>query len=73
MAERAFKETRHKQTTTKEIICNEVKIVLPQTLRKDILKSVHDNVHCGIMAKQRRWPRYSKEVDDYIKKMPKMY
>ena len=29
-------------------------LVLPQTLTKDILKRVHDHVHCGIMAAQRK-------------------
>ena len=44
MAERPFKEARPKITIEKSIICNGNIIVYPQTLRKDTLKSVHDDV-----------------------------
>ena len=69
MVEKPFKETRHKLTIEKWIICNRDIVVHLQTLRKDILKSVHDDVHFGVTTTLWRlklltsWPRYSKEVD----------
>ena len=43
MAQRLLKETRHKLTIEEDI-------------KKDILKSVHDDVRCGIRPTQRRCP-----------------
>ena len=44
MTERPFKETRHKLTIVKGIICDGDIIVPSKILRKYILKGVHDDV-----------------------------
>ena len=77
ISERPYKETRHKLTIENGIICSGDTVVPPETLRKDIIQSVHDDIHCGITATQRRlrlqawWPGYSKEVENYVKRCPK--
>ena len=48
MTEKSFKEIRLKLTLEKGII------VPSQTFIKDILKSVHDDVHSDITATQRK-------------------
>ena len=45
IAERSFKEARHKLMVDRGIIYNADAIVPPQILKKDIIKSVHDNIH----------------------------
>ena len=47
MAESSFKEARHKLTIAKCIICNGDIIVESQTFRNQMLKSVHEDVHCS--------------------------
>lgn len=54
IAERPYKESRHKLTGKKGIICNGDIIIPPQSLRKEVLKGVHDVVHCGITVTQMR-------------------
>ena len=54
MAESHFNEMRLQLTIEKNIICNKDIVVSPQTLRKDILKGVHDYIHWDIMCKPRR-------------------
>lgn len=77
IAERPFKEMKHKLTIENGITCNGDKRVAPQILRREILKGVHDEVHCGITVAQKRpklqawWPGYSKDVEEYIKRCPK--
>ena len=77
IAERPFKEIKHKLTVENGVICNGDLIVPPETQRKIIIKSVHDDVHCGIAATQKRlkleawWPRFTKDVEEYIKRCPK--
>ena len=51
--------------------------MLPQTVRKNMIKSVHDDIHCGIAVIQKRsklegwWLGYSRDVEEYVKKCPK--
>ena len=77
MEKRPYKESRHKLTIEKGIICNGDIIKPPQSLRKEVLNGIPLNVHCGIKATQRRltlqaqWPRYYREVEDYVKRCPK--
>ena len=54
-------------------------IPLPETQRKLVIKSVHNDIHCGVAATQKRiklevwWLGYSRDVEEYIKKkMQKM-
>lgn len=42
MAERPYKESRHKLTVEKGIICNGDIIILLHSLRKEVLKDVYD-------------------------------
>ena len=58
------------------IVCNGDLLVPPQSMRKEIIRSVHDDTHCGIMATQKRlrwevwWPGYVKDVQNYVQKCP---
>ena len=76
-AERPYKENRHKLTMDRGILCNGDLLVPPQSMRKEIIKSVHDDTHCGIIATQKRlrlevwWPGYVRDVQDYVDKCPK--
>ena len=77
MIERTFKETRHKLILEKGIMYNRDIIIVPLlNLRKDILKSVPDDVHCDTSVTQtslklNAWlPIYTKLVD-YIERCPK--
>ena len=45
--ERPYKEIRHKLTTEHGVISNEDLIIPPETQRKLVIKSVHDDIHCG--------------------------
>ena len=76
-AEWPYKEVRHRLTIDNDIIFNGDLIVPPQTVKKDIIKSIHDDIHCGIVATQRRlkfetWRLgYSRDVEYIFKKCPK--
>ena len=73
IAKRPFKEAQHKLTVEKGITFSADAIVPPQILRKDIIKSVHDDIHGGVAATQRRlrlqslWPGYCKDVEEHIR------
>ena len=54
MANRPFKEMMHKLIIEKNIICKRGIIVSPQTLRRDILMNVHDDIHCSVTVTQRK-------------------
>ena len=54
MAERLNKEMRHKLTIEHGVICNGDLIILPETQRKLVIKSEHDDIHCGVAATQKR-------------------
>ena len=45
-----IKEVRHRLTIDYDLIGNGDLIVPPQTLKMDIIKSEHDDIHCGIAA-----------------------
>ena len=72
IVERTFKEARHKSTVERGIIFCTDAIVPPQILRKDVIKSVHDDIHDGVAAMQRKlrllawWPGYCKDVEEHI-------
>ena len=53
IAERYFKEARHKLTVERGIIYNANAIVPPPNF-KEGHKSVHDDIHGGVAATQRR-------------------
>ena len=59
------------------MICNRDLIIPPETLRKLVIKSVHDDIHYGVAAIQKRmkletwWPRYQQDVEEYIKRCKK--
>ena len=73
IVKRPFKEARHKLTIERGIIFSADAIVLPRILRKDVIKSVHGDIHNGIAATQRRlrlkvwWPGYCKDVEEHIR------
>ena len=50
LAERPFKEAWHKLTVERDIMFSADAIVPSQILRKDIIKSVHDDIHGGVVA-----------------------
>ena len=59
------------------MICNEDLIIPPETQRKLVIKSAYDDIHCGVLAAQKRikleacWPGYSWDVEEYIKRCKK--
>ena len=53
IALRPFKEARHKSMVERNIIFSADAIVPLQILRKDVIKSVHDDMHGGVAATQR--------------------
>ena len=53
-AERPYKEIRHKLTIEHGVICEGDLIIPPETQRKLVIKSVHDDIHCGVVATQKR-------------------
>lgn len=67
MAERHYKELKHKLTIENGNIFNE-DILFPQSLRKDVIKVVHDDIHGCILVTQMRlklqalWLNYSRDV-----------
>ena len=54
IVERPFKEAWPKLTVERGIIFSADTIVLPQILRKDIIKNMHDNIYARVTAPQRR-------------------
>lgn len=52
--ERPYKEIRQKLTIEHGVICNGDLVVPPETQRKLVIKSVHDDIHCGVAATQKR-------------------
>ena len=71
-----FKEVRHELTIESGIIYNADAIVPPQNLRKDVIKSVHDDIHGEGAATPRLrlqawWPGYCKDVEEHIRRCPK--
>nr|XP_047142341.1 uncharacterized protein K02A2.6-like [Hydra vulgaris] len=75
--ERPYKSIRNKLTIEKGIVCNGDLIVPPKTMRKIFIKSIHDDIHCGIMQTRCRlkleawWPGYCQDVEDYVKNCEK--
>ena len=71
IVERPFKED--KLMLERGIIISADAIVPLQILRKDIIKSVHDNIHGGVAVTQRRlrlqawWLEYCKDVEEHIR------
>ena len=55
MAERPYKKSRHKLNIEKSIICIRDIKVLPQTLIRDILKSVHNDVDSSKITTKEVW------------------
>ena len=59
------------------VICDGDQIISPETQRKLVIKGVHDDIHCRVVATQKRikleawWPGYSQDVKEYIKRCKK--
>ena len=51
--ERPYKEIRHKLMIEHGVICNGDLIIPPETQRKLLIKSVHDDIHCVVAAIQK--------------------
>nr|XP_047146105.1 uncharacterized protein K02A2.6-like [Hydra vulgaris] len=77
VTERPYKSIRNKLTIEKGIVCNGDLIVPPKTMRKIFIKSIHDDIHCGIMQTRCRvkleawWPGYCQDVEEYVKNCEK--
>ena len=77
VAERPFKAVRQSLSVENGVLCKGDTLVPPTTLRKKILSSVHDDVHCGTAATRNRlrlevwWPGYCSDVETYVKKCSK--
>ena len=77
VAENPFKAVRQSLTVENGVLCNGGTVVSPTSLRKKILSSVHDDVHCGTAATRNRlrleawWPDYCSDVETYVNKCPK--
>ena len=54
ITERLFKEARHELTVKRGVIFSTDVIVPPQILRKDMIKSVHDDIYGGVAATRSR-------------------
>ena len=52
--ERPYKEIRHKLTIEHGVIYNGELIISSETQRKLVIKSVHDDIHCGVEATQKK-------------------
>ena len=56
------------------MICNGDLIIPPETQRKLVIKSVHDDINRGVVVVQKRikleawWPGYSRDVEVYLKR-----
>ena len=66
LAERPFKEARHKIMVERGIIFSADIVMPPQILRKDVIKSVHDNIYGGVAATQRR---LKLQAEQYLQEM----
>ena len=70
MVQRTYKEMRHELIVEKAIIYNG-DIIIPQQNLREVLKGIHDDVHCDTSVTQRRlklqawWPGYLRDVKDY--------
>lgn len=70
MAKRTYKELKHKITIEISNIFNGD--IFPQSLRKDLIKVLHDDIHGDILAKQMRlklqawWLSYSGDAENYV-------
>ena len=53
-AERPYKEIRHRLKIKHGVICNGDLIIPPETQRRLVIKSVHDDIHWGVAATQKR-------------------
>ena len=68
IAARPFKEVRHKLTVERGVIFRAEAIVPSKILRKDVIKSMHDDIHGGVAATQRIlrlqtwWPSIAKSI-----------
>ena len=68
LVKRPIKEAQHKLIAERGIIFSAITIVQPQILRKDIIKSMQDDIHGGVTATQRRlrlqswWLEYCKDA-----------
>ena len=51
---RPYREMRQKLTIEHEMILNGDLIIPPETQRKLVIKSVHDNIHSGVAATHKR-------------------
>ena len=51
--ETPYKEIRHKLMREHGVICNGDLIISPETQRKLVIKSEHDDIHCGVVATQK--------------------
>ena len=77
MAERPYKAARHLLTIEQGVVFSGDLIVPPKTLRCQIIRAVHDDVHCGMEATKRRlrleawWPGYSSDIERYVGKCEK--
>ena len=77
IAERPFKEAQHKLTVERSIIFSAKAIVPCQILRKDLIKSMYNDIHGRLVAMQRIltlqawWPGYCKDVEEHIRRCPK--
>ena len=66
---RPFKAVRQSLTVENGVLCKGDIMVPPTSLRKKILSSVHDDVHCGIAATRNRlrleawWSGYCSDVE----------
>lgn len=52
-AKRHYKGVSHKVAVEKAIICNSDRVVPSETQRKILIKSVPDDIHCGIASTQK--------------------
>ena len=60
------------------MICNGDLIISPEAQRKLVIKSVHDDIHYGVVATQKKrikleawWLGYPQDVKEYIKRCKK--
>ena len=71
--ERPFKCVRDTLSVDNGIICKGDLVVPPAVLRKDVLKAVHGENHCGMITMRNRlkleawWPGYCDNVESYVR------
>lgn len=72
--ERPYKEIRYKLTIENGVVCNGDLVVPPESCRRQVFKSVHDDVHCGIAATQKCvkleawWPGHTRDMETCVNK-----